>query len=89
MWIVCIYELEVQISPLSTILMFDFGIVPTLRYFLFYILFIECGYLSYNIDYVDDCRLSPVEQYIMTRTNIFDQLKEGEKSYFVDERLER
>ena len=75
--------------PLSTILMFVFGIVPTLRYFLFYILFIECGYLSYNIDYVDDSRLSPVEQFIKTRTNIFDQLKEGEKSYFVDEQLER
>jgi hypothetical protein len=69
--------------------MFDFEIVPTLRYFLFYILFIECGYLSYNIDYVDDSRLSPVEQFIKTRTNIFDQLKEGEKSYFVDEQLER
>ena len=75
--------------PLSTILMFDFGIVPTLRYFLLYILFIECGYLSYNIDYVDDSRLSPVEQFIKTRTNIFDQLKEGEQSYFVDEQLER
>ena len=75
--------------PLSTILMFDFGIVPTLRYFLFCILFIECGYLSYNIDYVDDSRLSPVEQFIKTRTNIFDQLKEGEQNYFVDEQLER
>jgi len=75
--------------PLCTILIFDFGIVPTLWNFLFYILFIaeEFCHLSCNIDYVDDCRLTPVEQCIMTRTNIFDQLQEDEMSYFVDERL--
>jgi len=35
----CIYVLEVSILHLSTILVFDFGIVPTGWYFLFFILY--------------------------------------------------
>ena len=34
----CMYALGVSILPLSTILIFDFGIAPTLRYFVFHLI---------------------------------------------------
>ena len=37
----CICEIVVSILPLSAILIFDFGIVPTVWYFLFFILLRE------------------------------------------------
>ena len=46
----CICVLEVSILPLSTILIFDFGIVPRVWYFCisFYCIFRQCRYIVYQ-----------------------------------------